>query len=61
MADIQSDLLSAVDEKEREALNEQLLLVTQRLNEAEESVNDLRESVLELAQSILENDLANYA
>ena len=61
MADIQSDLLSAVDEKEREALNEQLLLVTQRLNEAEESVNDLRESVLELAQSILENDLAKYA
>lgn len=61
MADIQSDLLSAVDEKEREALNEQLLLVTQRLNEAEESVNSLRESVLELAQSILENDLANYA
>lgn len=61
MADIQSDLLSAVDEKEREALNEQLLLVIQRLNEAEESVNDLRESVLELAQSILENDLANYA
>lgn len=61
MADIQSDLLSAVDKKEREALNEQLLLVTQRLNEAEESVNDLRESVLELAQSILENDLANYA
>lgn len=61
MADIQSDLLSAVDEKEREALNNQLLLVIQRLNEAEESVNDLRESVLELAQSILENDLANYA
>ena len=61
MTDIQSDLLSVVDEKEREALNEQLLLVTQRLNEAEESVNDLRESVLELAQSILENDLANYA
>ena len=61
MADIQSDLLSAGDEKEREALNEQLLLVTQRLNEAEESVNSLRESVLELAQSILENDLANYA
>lgn len=61
MSDIQSDLLKATDEKEKDALNEQLLLVTQRLNEAEESVNSLRESVLELAQAILENDLADYA
>ena len=60
-ADIEEDLANAVGEDEQKALQEQLELVTQRLNKADEAVNDLRESVLELAEAILDNDLAEAA
>lgn len=60
-ADIEEDLANAVGEDKQKALQEQLELVTQRLNEADEAVNDLRESVLELAEAILDNDLADAA
>lgn len=60
-ADIEEDLANAVGEEEQEALRNQLLLVTQSLNDAEEAVYGLRESVLELADAILENNLAENA